>query len=47
MNKSIGRVLAGVGLVAIAVVIVMSSFGIVFELPADIQVWQWVVSPRP
>ena len=43
MRRNVGRVIAGLLLIALAVLMVLGSLGIGFELPADIQVWQWIV----
>ena len=43
MRRNVGRVIAGLLLIALAVFIVLGSLGIGFEMPADIQVWQWIV----
>lgn len=43
MNKNVGRILSGLALIAIAVFIVLGSFGIGFSFPGGVEVWQWIV----
>ena len=43
MEKNIGRILSGIALIALAVFIVLGSFGIGFSFPGNIEVWQWIV----
>ena len=43
MKNSVGTVLAGLALIAVAVVILLGSLGIGFTMPAGIEAWQWVV----
>ena len=43
MKKRIGRTITGLVLIVLAVLIVMSTFNIGIEMPADIQLWQWIV----
>ena len=43
MKKKIGRIIVGIVLVALAALIVMSALDIGIKMPADIQVWQWIV----
>ena len=43
MKSSIGRVLVGLVLIAVAVFALLGSLGIGFTMPAGIEVWQWIV----
>jgi predicted membrane protein len=43
MKRKVGGVIAGLLLIALAVFMVLGSLGIGFNMPADIQVWQWIV----
>ena len=43
MRKNIGRVLAGLLLIALAVFLILGALGVGIEMPANIQVWQWIV----
>lgn len=43
MKKNVGRILAGLLLIALAVFLILGALGIGIKLPANIQVWQWIV----
>ena len=43
MKKHIGRILAGLVLIAIAVFLTLGALGIGIRFPAGIALWQWIV----
>ena len=43
MKKNVGRIFAGLALIAVAVLVILGTLGIGFEFPGGIEVWQWVV----